>query len=59
MYLLLYTGGQFLLEFTRGDEAIYWGPWRVSQWIYLAEAVLALIFLACLLWKFKSSLTKL
>jgi phosphatidylglycerol:prolipoprotein diacylglycerol transferase len=59
LYLLLYSSGQFLLEFTRGDEAIYWGPWRVSQWLYLAEAALALVFLACLLRKSKSSLTKL
>ncbi len=59
LYLLLYASGQFLLEFTRGDEAIYWGPWRVSQWIYLAEAALALVFLACLIRRFKSSLTKL
>jgi phosphatidylglycerol:prolipoprotein diacylglycerol transferase len=49
LYLFLYAGGQFLLEFTRGDEAIYWGPWRVSQWIYLAEAALALVFLTHLL----------
>ena len=59
LYLLLYAGGQFLLEFTRGDEAIYWGPWRISQWIYLAEAAFALVFLARLRQKFKSSLTKL
>ena len=59
LYLLLYAGGQFLLEFTRGDEAIYWGPWRVSQWFYLAEAALALVFLVCLLRKLKPSLTKL
>ena len=59
LYLLLYAGGQFLLEFTRGDEAVYWGPWRISQWIYLAEAALALVFLACLVKKSKSSLTKL
>ncbi|MFB0537387.1 MAG: prolipoprotein diacylglyceryl transferase [Anaerolineae bacterium] len=59
LYLLLYAGGQFLLEFTRGDEAIYWGPWRVSQWFYLAEAALALVFLVRLLRKLKSSLTKL
>jgi prolipoprotein diacylglyceryltransferase len=59
LYLLLYAGGQFLVEFTRGDEAIYWGLWRASQWIYLAEAALALVFLACLLRRFKSSLTKL
>jgi phosphatidylglycerol:prolipoprotein diacylglycerol transferase len=59
LYLLLYASGQFLLEFTRGDEAIYWGPWRVSQWIYLAEAALALAFLAYLSRQFKSSLIKL
>jgi phosphatidylglycerol:prolipoprotein diacylglycerol transferase len=59
LYLFLYAGGQFLLEFTRGDEAIYWGPWRVSQWLYLIEATLALVFLAYLLRKFKLSLTKL
>jgi len=59
LYLLLYAGGQFFLEFTRGDEAIYWGPWRVSQWIYLAEAALALVFLTYLLRKSRSSLTKL
>ena len=55
LYLLLYASGQFLLEFTRGDEAIYWGPWRVSQWLYLAEAALALVSLAYLLRKSKSS----
>ncbi len=59
VYLLLYASGQLLLEFTRGDEAIYWGPWRVSQWIYLTEAALALVFLPHLLRKSKSSLTKL
>ncbi len=56
LYLLLYASGLFLLEFTRGDEATYWGPWRVSQWLYLAEAVSALIFLA---FQSTSSLTKL
>jgi phosphatidylglycerol:prolipoprotein diacylglycerol transferase len=59
LYLLLYASGQFLLEFTRGDEAIYWGSWRVSQWIYLAEATAALIFLTYLFKKSKPSLTKL
>lgn len=59
LYLLLHSGGQFLLEFTRGDEAIYWGPWRVSQWLYLAEAAFALVLLAYLLQKSRSSLTKL
>jgi phosphatidylglycerol:prolipoprotein diacylglycerol transferase len=55
LYLLLYAGGQFLLEFTRGDGAVYWAPWRVSQWIYLTEAALALVSLAYLLRKSKSS----
>jgi phosphatidylglycerol:prolipoprotein diacylglycerol transferase len=60
LYLLLYAGGQFLLAFTRGDEAIYWGPWRVSQWLYLIEAAAALLFLTYLLSrKSKPSLTKL
>lgn len=59
LYLLLYASGQFLLEFTRDDETIYWGPWRGSQWLYLAEAVLALVVLAYLLRKSRSSLTKL
>jgi len=59
LYLLLYASGQFLLEFTRGDEALYWGLWRVSQWIYLAEAVSALVLLACLSRKITPSLTKL
>lgn len=59
LYLLLYASGQFLLEFTRGDEAIYWGLWRVSQWLYLAEAASALVLLACLSRKLNPSLTKL
>ncbi len=59
LYLLLYSGSQFLLEFARGDEAIYWGPWRASQWLYLVEAAFALILLANLLRRSRSSLTKL
>lgn len=31
MYVLLYFSGQFFLEFSRGDEAIYLGPWRLAQ----------------------------
>lgn len=59
LYLLLYAGGQFFLEFTRGDAAIYWGPWRVSQWLYLIEVASSLVGLAYLLRKPKPSLTKL
>lgn len=39
MYGLLYFAGQFFLEFTRGDEAIYLGPWRLAQ---VFDVVLAL-----------------
>ncbi len=35
VYILLGFGGQFLLDFTRGDEAFYVGPWRVSQFVDL------------------------
>lgn len=41
LYLLFYFGGMFFLEFTRGDEAIYLGPWRLAQWLDLALALLA------------------
>ena len=30
-YLLLYFAGHVFLEFTRGDEALYLGAWRLSQ----------------------------
>ena len=30
-YILLYFAGHFFVEFTRGDEAIYLGPWRLAQ----------------------------
>jgi len=41
MYVLLYSGGMFLLAFTRGDEAVYLGPWRLDQWIDLLLVSLA------------------
>jgi len=48
MYVLFYSAGMFLLASTRGDEAVYLGPWRVSQGIDLllvsATAVGLLIF---------------
>jgi len=51
MYVLLYFGGQFLLEFTRGDEAIYVGPWRLAQWVDLALALAAAGGLMALWWQ--------
>jgi len=49
-YLLLYFAGHFFLEFTRGDEAIYLGPWRLAQVI---DVVLLLAAAAglLLLWR--------
>jgi len=37
-YGLLYFAGQFLLEFTRGDEALYLGPLRLAQVLDLTLA---------------------
>lgn len=51
MYGLLYFSGQFFLEFTRGDEAIYLGPWRLAQWLDLALALAAAVGLLLLWWQ--------
>jgi phosphatidylglycerol:prolipoprotein diacylglycerol transferase len=51
MYLLLYFAGQFFLEFTRGDEALYFGPWRLAQWLDLGLALGAAVGLLLLWWK--------
>jgi len=51
MYCLLYFGGQFFLEFTRGDEAIYLGPWRLAQWLDLVLALAAAVGLMVLWWQ--------
>jgi len=42
LYGLLYFAGQFFLEFTRGDEAIYLGSLRLAQIIDLAHGLLLL-----------------
>jgi phosphatidylglycerol:prolipoprotein diacylglycerol transferase len=39
VYLLAYMGGQFVLEFGRGDETLYFGGLRIAQ---ILDAVLAL-----------------
>ena len=52
MYGLVYFGGQFFLEFTRGDEAIYLGPWRLAQVLDLALALAAGGCLVVLWWRF-------
>lgn len=51
MYLLLYFAGQFFLEFTRGDEALYLGTWRVAQVLNLAIALAAALGLLVLWWR--------
>jgi phosphatidylglycerol:prolipoprotein diacylglycerol transferase len=51
MYVLLYFAGMFLLEFTRGDEAVYLGPWRLAQTIDLALALVAAVGLLVLWWQ--------
>jgi phosphatidylglycerol:prolipoprotein diacylglycerol transferase len=51
MFVLLYFSGMFLLEFSRGDEAVYLGPWRLTQWLDLALALAAAVGLMVLWWQ--------
>jgi len=41
MFVLLYYTGSFFLEFSRGDEAFYVGPWRLAQLVDVALALAA------------------
>jgi prolipoprotein diacylglyceryltransferase len=50
MYVLLYFSGAFFLEFTRGDEAILLGPWRLTQVLDLVLALSAAVGLL-VLWR--------
>ncbi len=43
VYVLLYFGGMFFLEFSRGDETLYLGSWRVGQVIDLIVITLAVV----------------
>ncbi len=52
---LLYFTGQFFLEFTRGDEALYVGPWRLAQVLDLALALLAAVGLMVLWWRWRQA----
>ncbi|NOZ07136.1 MAG: prolipoprotein diacylglyceryl transferase [Chloroflexi bacterium] len=38
-WLFMYAGGMFALEFTRADETLYFGIFRIAQLLYLAEGV--------------------
>jgi phosphatidylglycerol:prolipoprotein diacylglycerol transferase len=51
MYALLYFTGQFFLESTRGDEAIYLGSWRLAQLLDLNLALAAAAGLLVLWWR--------
>ncbi len=50
MFNLLYFTGQFFLDFSRGDEAIYLGPWRLAQVLDLAIVLAAAVALMLLWW---------
>ena len=54
LYALLYLAGQFFLEFTRGDEAIYVGPWRLAQGLNLILALAAGVGLLVLWWRWRA-----
>jgi phosphatidylglycerol:prolipoprotein diacylglycerol transferase len=49
-YTLLYFTGQYFLEFTRGDEAILIGSWRLSQAFDLILALASASLLMILWW---------
>ncbi len=53
-YSLLSFATQFFLEFTRGDEAIYLGSWRLAQVLDLVLAVAAAAGLLVLWWRWRS-----
>jgi phosphatidylglycerol---prolipoprotein diacylglyceryl transferase len=50
MYLLMYFAGHVFLEFTRGDEALYLGTWRLSQVVDLVLVFAAGAGLLALWW---------
>jgi phosphatidylglycerol:prolipoprotein diacylglycerol transferase len=54
LYALLYFAGQFFLEFTRGDEAIYVGPWRLAQVLNLVLALASGVGLLMLWWRWRT-----
>ena len=54
LYALLYFAGQFFLEFTRGDEAIYLGTLRLAQVLDLVLALAAAVALLVLWWRWRA-----
>jgi len=51
MYSLLYFGGQFFLEFVRGDEALYFGPFRLGQIVEMVLVAASAAALLILWWR--------
>jgi phosphatidylglycerol:prolipoprotein diacylglycerol transferase len=51
LFTSLYFTGQFFLEFTRGDEAIYVGPWRLAQVLDMALALASAAGVLVLWWQ--------
>ncbi|HNS53096.1 MAG TPA: prolipoprotein diacylglyceryl transferase [Anaerolineae bacterium] len=51
MYCLLYFGGQFFVEFVRGDEALYFGRFRMGQIIEMALVAASAAGLLILWWR--------
>jgi prolipoprotein diacylglyceryltransferase len=51
MFVLLYSAGSFFLEFSRGDEAIYLGPWRLAHILNLALVLASAAGLLVLWWQ--------
>ena len=54
LYVLLYFAGQFFVEFTRGDEAIYLGPLRLAQALNLVLVLAAAVALLALWWRWRA-----
>jgi len=50
-FCLFHFGAQFFLEFTRGDESAYLGPWRLGQALDFALALMAAAGLLVLWWR--------
>jgi phosphatidylglycerol:prolipoprotein diacylglycerol transferase len=51
LYVTLYFAGHFFLGFTRGDEAVYAGPWRLGQVLDLAYVFAAAVVLLARWWE--------
>jgi len=51
---LFYFAGHFLLGFSRGDEAVYLGPWRLGQVVDLAIVFAAAGVLLARWWRGRS-----